>query len=136
MKITREQVEAWNKKCGNGFKVNARQAVLWGQKCLHKYIRLRPEYVLETSIEWRTERDVWGQKLVYPVLWFNEWHEEGDLMSSTLGMGYEVKLQEDGIKRKNFNYLLQLSNADDGLKDEQLIKLFERLSQEKEVRYV
>lgn len=72
MKITREQVEAWNKKCGNGFKVNLRQAVLWGQKCLHKYIRLRPEYVLETSIEWRTERDVWGQKLVYPVLWFNE----------------------------------------------------------------
>ena len=22
MKITREQIEAWNKKCGNGFKVN------------------------------------------------------------------------------------------------------------------
>lgn len=71
-----------------------------GQKCLHKYIRTRTEYVLEVSIEWRTERDIWGQKLVYPVLWFNEWHEEGDLMSSTLGMGYEVKLQEDGIGRK------------------------------------
>lgn len=92
MKITREQIEAWNKKAGNGFKVNSRQAILWGQKCLHKYIRTRTEYVLEVSIEWRTERDIWGQKLVYPVLWFNEWHEEGDLMSSTLGMGYEVKL--------------------------------------------
>lgn len=135
MKITKEQIGEWNKKCGNGFKVNVRQAVLWGQKCLHKYIRTRAEYLLEASIKWRIERDIYGQKWVYPVLWFNEWHEEGDLMS-TLGMGYEVKLQEDGIKRKNFNYLLQLSNADDGLKDEQLIKLFERLSQEKEVRYV
>lgn len=132
MKITKEQIEAWNRKCGNGFKVNVRQAVLWGGKCLYKYIRLRPEYVLETSIKWRTERDIWGQKLVYPVLRFNEWHEKGDLMSSTLGMGYEVKLQEDGIKRKNFNYLLEISNADNGLKDEQLIKMFKRLSQEKE----
>lgn len=57
-------------------------------------------------------------------------------MSSTLGMGYEVKLQEDGIKRKNFNRLIQLSNADDGLKDEQLHKLFYKLSREKELRYV
>lgn len=57
-------------------------------------------------------------------------------MSSTLGMGYEVKLQEDGIKRKNFNYLLRLSNADDGLKDEQLLQLFYKLSREKELRYV
>lgn len=57
-------------------------------------------------------------------------------MSSTLGMGYEVKLQEDGIGRKNFNYLLRLSNADDGLKDEQLLQLFYKLSREKEVRYV
>lgn len=52
------------------------------------------------------------------------------------GMGYEVKLQEDGIKRKNFNRLIQLSNADDGLKDEQLHKLFYKLSREKELRYV
>lgn len=57
-------------------------------------------------------------------------------MSSTLGMGYEVKLQEDGIGRKNFNYLLRLSNADDGLKDEQLLQLFYKLSREKELRYV
>ena len=46
-------------------------------------------------------------------------------------MEYEVRLEEDR-KRKNFNYLLKLSNADDGLKDEQLIKMFKRLSQEKE----
>lgn len=52
-------------------------------------------------------------------------------MSSTLGMGYEVKLQEDR-KRKNFNDLLEISNADNGLRDEQLIKMFKRLSQEKE----
>lgn len=102
MKITGEQIKEWNRKCGNGFKVNDRQAILWGQKCLHKYIRLRPEYVLEVSIEWRTERDVWGQKLVYPVLWFNEWHEEGDLMSSTFGMGYEVKIARGWNKEKEF----------------------------------
>lgn len=30
-----------------GFKVNLRQAIWWGQKCLHKYIRLSPQYLLE-----------------------------------------------------------------------------------------
>ena len=131
MKITREQIEEWNKECGNGFKVNLRQAIWWGQKCLHKYIRLSPEYLLEVSIEWKTERDFWNKLWVYPVLRFNKWHEKGDLLSSTLEMGYEVRLQEDK-KRKNFNYLLEISNADNGLKDEQLIKMFKRLSQEKE----
>lgn len=131
MKITGEQIKEWNRKCGNGFKVNDRQAILWGQKCLHKYIRLRPEYVLEVSIEWRTERDFRNKPWVYPVLRFNKWHEKGDLLSSTVGKGYEVRLQEDR-KRKNFNDLLEISNADNGLKDEQLIKMFKRLSQEKE----
>lgn len=131
MKITREQIEAWNKKCGNGFKVNLRQAIWWGQKYLHKYIRLSPEYLLEVSIKWKTEKDFWNKPLVYPILRFYKWHEKGDLLSSTGGKGYEVRLQEDR-KRKNFNELLKLSNADNGLKDEQLIKMFKRLSQEKE----
>ena len=51
MKITRKQIEEWNEKCGNGFKVNERQAIMWGQKRLHKYIQLSPEYLLEVSIE-------------------------------------------------------------------------------------
>lgn len=38
MKITRKQIEEWNEKCGNGFKVNERQAIMWGQKRLYKYI--------------------------------------------------------------------------------------------------
>lgn len=50
MKITRKQIEEWNEKCGNGFKVSERQAILWGQKRLYKYIRLSPEYLLEVSI--------------------------------------------------------------------------------------
>ena len=33
---------------------------------------------------------------------------------------------------KNFNDLLEISNANNGLRDEQLIKMFKRLSQEKE----
>ena len=126
MKITRKQIEVWNKKCGNGFKVN-----LWQVVWLHKYIRLSPEYLLEVSIEWKTERDFWHKPWVYPVLRFNKWHEKGDLLSSTVGKGYEVRLQEDR-KRKNFNDLLEISNADNGLRDEQLIKMFKRLSQEKE----
>ena len=123
MKITRKQIEEWDEKCGNGFKVNDRQAILFGQKCLHKYIRLSNEYVLEVSMEWKTERDFWNKPWVYPVLRFNKWHKEGDLLSSTFGMGYKVRLQEDR-KRKDFNHLLKLSNADDGLKDEQLVQRY------------
>jgi hypothetical protein len=126
MKITRKQIEVWNKKCGNGFKVN-----LWQVVWLHKYIRLSPEYLLEVSIAWKTERDFRNKPWAYPVLRFNKWHEKGDLLSSTVGKGYEVRLQEDR-KRKNFNDLLEISNADNGLRDEQLIKMFKRLSQEKE----
>ena len=74
-------------------------------------------------MEWKTERDFWNKPWVYPVLRFNKWHEEGDLLSSTFGTGYEVRLQEDK-KRKDFNYLLKLSNADDGLKDEQLVQQY------------
>ncbi len=44
-------------------------------------------------------------------------------MKITRGMGYEVRLQEDR-KQKDFNYLLKLSNADDGLKDEQLVQRY------------
>lgn len=131
MTIKRKQIAVWNKKCGNGFKVNLRQAIWKGQKCLHKYIRLSPEYLLEVSIKWKTERDFRNKPWVYPVICFNKWHEKGDLLSSTVGKGYEVRLQEDR-KRKNFNDLLEISNADNGLKDEQLIKMFKRLSQEKE----
>lgn len=58
MKITRKQIEEWNKKCRNGFKVNERQAIMWGQKRLYKYIRLSPEYLLEVSIlTWNTRLD-------------------------------------------------------------------------------
>lgn len=131
MTIKRNQIKVWNKKAGNGFKVNSRQAIWRGQKYLHKYIRLSPEYLLEVSIKWKTERDFRNKPWVYPVLRFNKWHEKGDLLSSTVGKGYEVRLQEDR-KRKNFNDLLEISNADNGLKDEQLIKMFKRLSQEKE----
>lgn len=131
MTIKRSQIKVWNKKCGNGFKVNLRQAIWRGQKYLHKYIRLSPEYLLEVSIKWKTERDFWNKPWVYPILRFDKWHEKGDLLSSTVGKGYEVRLQEDR-KRKNFNDLLEISNADNGLKDEQLIKMFKRLSQEKE----
>lgn len=131
MTIKRSQIKVWNKKCGNGFKVNLRQAIWRGQKYLHKYIRLSPEYLLEVSIKWKTERDFRNKPWVYPILRFDKWHEKGDLLSSTVGKGYEVRLQEDR-KRKNFNDLLEISNADNGLKDEQLIKMFKRLSQEKE----
>lgn len=123
MKITRKQIEEWNEKCGNGFKVSERQAILWGQKRLYKYIRLSPEYLLEVSIDWKTEKDFWNKPWVYPVLRFNRWREKGDLLSSTFDMEYEVRLQEDR-KRKNFNDLLKLSNADDGLKDEQLLQRY------------
>lgn len=110
MKITRKQIEEWNKKCGNGFKVNERQAIMWGQKRLYKYIRLSPEYLLEVSRR-----------------------EKGDLLSSTFDMEYEVRLQEDR-KRKNFNDLLKLSNADDGLKDEQLLQRYmNHFKKEKEI---
>lgn len=129
MTIKRSQIAVWNKKCGNGFKVNLRQAIWRGQKYLHKYIRLSPEYLLEVSIKWKTE--IAFRKWVYPILRFDKWHKKGDLLSSTVGKGYEVRLQEDR-KRKNFNDLLEISNADNGLKDEQLIKMFKRLSQEKE----
>ena len=94
MKITRKQIEEWNEKCGNGFKVSERQAILWGQKRLYKYIRLSPGY---------------------------------------LYMEYVVRLQENR-KRKNFNELLKLSNADDGLKDEQLLQRYmNHFEKEKEI---
>lgn len=131
MTIKRKQIAVWNKKCGNGFEVNLRQAIWRGRKYLHKYIRLSPEYLLEVSIKWKTERDFRDKPWAYPVLRFDKWHEKGNLLSSTVGKGYEVRLQEDR-KRKNFNDLLEISNADNGLKDEQLIKMFKRLSQEKE----
>lgn len=75
------------------------------------------------SDEWKTEKDFWDKPWVYPILRFNRWREKGDLLSSTFDMEYEVRLQEDR-KRKNFNDLLKLSNADDGLKDEQLLQRY------------
>lgn len=86
MTIKRKQIAVWNKKCGNGFKVNVRQAI-WRGKCLHKYIRLSPEYILEVSVNWRTERDFRNKPWVYPVLRFNKWHEKGDLLSKTVWKG-------------------------------------------------
>lgn len=68
MTIKRKQIAVWNKKCGNGFEVNLRQAIWRGRKYLHKYIRLSPEYLLEVSIKWKTERDFRNKPWAYPIL--------------------------------------------------------------------
>lgn len=56
--ITREQVKKANEKMGNGFTLDVRHYVMWGEKKAHKYIDLEDGKVLECSISYH-DRASW-----------------------------------------------------------------------------
>lgn len=121
MRLTKEQVKTWNKKAGNDFKLDVQYAVVWGDKVLHKFINLGEKEILEARLLYMENYDADGDRYYIPIMRFQKWHDEGEMMSSN---GYGKKINVGvAVVRRNFNRLLEYSHKDE-FDNESLIKLY------------
>lgn len=120
MGFTKEQVNKWNEKCGNGFKTDIRSLMMHGEKVLSKHYDLGEGKLLKAEIcytaEYEVKENASGQKFNHPTfkheptLWLSVWHDEGGSMMHSYGLGYQKKIGETQDK-KLFSYLQKISHT-------------------------
>lgn len=120
MKLEKAKVMEWNQKAGNGFHFAVRTAIFNDEKELMKQIKLNENKVLEIRLKWEKE-----ENNVIPIIHFQEWVETGEFFSG--GFSKSVKIG-NATKRKNFNWLLNFSNSNNGLDDTNLMKQWEAMN--------
>lgn len=138
MKLTREQVEKWNAKNGNGFKLDIETAVIRNEKEIRKYIKISDNKLLEAHICYRREMETktneygckWnvetGRQL--PTLHLSVWTtREGSEMMSSTGVGDWITVGEPESK-KNFSRLQKISCE---MTDEKILEYYNNLHSEK-----
>lgn len=115
-KLTREQLNRWNAKLGNGFRFDTHFFLMWGDKQLKKYLKLEDGRTLEATLSYREVTKNYATAGVMPVLHLSIWESCGpdsDMMRS-FGTGAYIDMGAQQDKRK-YNELVKLSAVvDDG----------------------
>lgn len=124
MRLTRTQVKAWNSRAGNNFELDVQYALMWNEKELHKFINFKDNEVLEVRLRYKERIDADGDKYVFPVIQFQKWYDEGEVLSSS-GYGKYTPIGV-AVLRRNFTWLLKYSHTKE-LNDESLIQLYDEL---------
>lgn len=122
--ITREQVNAINAKMSNGFQLDVRSLMLYGEKKAVKSIKLDDATTLVTTLTFSAsfdkKRNAWGQKFNVPngkshvALNLSIWHcDPGADVTTARGLGWWINVSED-MPRRNFSAIQKLTaNYDD-----------------------
>lgn len=115
MKVTKQQVENWNKKAGNGFSVNIRMLMLHSEKVLTKFVDIDEghcyEYTIRFFEEYSNQGSGWrietGRKI--PMITRTKWkYEHNDMMSSS---GWDKKIAiGEPVEKRSFALLQKLSH--------------------------
>lgn len=122
--ITRDQINAINAKMSNGFRLDARHYVLWGEKQAVKAIQLDDNTTLTATLAWRdsyeSKATTYGKTINVPnglhhiALNLSVWHhKDGEQVATSHGLGQWIDVGPDA-KRCNFSDIQKLTaNYDD-----------------------
>lgn len=117
MQITREEIQKLQEGCGNGFKLDIQNYLIWKEKQLVKYIDIKENQVLKAEIDY--QKDEIGQ---VPTLLLSVWKKEkSGCLSSDCKTQY-ISLGEPQ-KRKNFKLLKEYSNK---ITDDYILKAHDK----------
>lgn len=122
--ITREQINSINAKMSNGFTLDVRHYLLWGQKQAVKPIQLDDNTTLTATLTWMNSYErkttAYGQTLNVPngmhhiALHLEVWrHKDGEQVATSHGLGQWIDVGPDA-PRCNFSAIQTLTaNYDD-----------------------
>ena len=117
MQITTEQIQKLEEGCGNGFKLDIQNYLIWKEKQLVKYIDIEENQVLKAEIDY--QKDESGQ---VPTLALSVWKKEtSGCLYSNCKTQY-ITLGEPQ-KRKNFKLLKEYSNK---ITDDYILKVHDK----------
>ena len=122
--ITRDQINAINAKMSNGFRLDAKHYVMWGEKQAVKAIQIDDNTTLTATLTWRdsyeSKTTVYRQTLNVPngmhhiALHLDVWHhKDGEQVATSHGLGQWIDIGPDA-PRCNFSAIQKLTaNYDD-----------------------
>lgn len=117
--ITREQLNRWNGKLTNGFTLDLRQYIFWGEKQAELSVPLDDGKELHCEIGYRDITHNFQTIGQQPTLTLSVWHPTSTPgVFSSRGLGYREDIGTPQTK-KNFNVLAKLTglyNAENLLK--------------------
>lgn len=100
--ITRQQIDAINSKCSNGWQLDVQYYIFHSEKTLIKQIRLDENNYLEFALRYNYKNQI--------SLHISKFYQEtGKEYASTSGMGKNKVLEETEFKRKNVNNLIAIT---------------------------
>lgn len=117
--ITRDQINAINAKMHNGFRLDAKHYVMWGEKQAVKAIQIDDNTTLTATLTWRdsyeSKTTVYRQTVNVPnglhhiALHLNVWHhKDGGQVATSYGQGQWIAVGPD-VKRRNFPAIQRLT---------------------------
>lgn len=123
MKFTKEQVEKWNSKMGQGFKTDLNRLMMWGEKQPHLMTKQEDgktylELTLYYQDEYKTVTNEYGCTFNrptgkhIPVINVRKWIDEGTGMLHGYGIGKTFEVGE-ACEKKMFSTLQKLTHTID-----------------------
>ena len=122
--ITRDQINTINAKMSNGFRLDVRHYLLWGQKQAVKPIQIDDNTTLTATLTWMDSYErkttAYGQTINVPngmhhiALHLAVWHhKDGKQVATSHGLGQWIDVGPDA-KRRSFADIQKLTaNYDD-----------------------
>ena len=107
---THEQIDRWNAKLKNGFKLDFQYLLNHNEKAATKYLDLPNGKLLQARLIWNDVRD--GHRytgLVRPQLHLSVWSSTGTGMMHSFGLGAFVEITEQTYTRRNWNEIVKLT---------------------------
>lgn len=122
MKFTKEQVEKWNSKMGQGFKTDLNRLAMWGEKQPHLMTKVDETTILELTLYYQSEYETVTNEYgctykkptgkVVPVINVRKWIDKGTGMLHGYGLGKTFKVGEP-CEKKMFSTLQKLTHTVD-----------------------
>lgn len=112
-KITREQIQAINSKCKNGWELDIQYFLFHNEKTLRKIIELDKEHYLEFTLNFNYKNQISLRISKF-------YHKAGDNFASSNGLGKSRILDETPAPRKSINKLIEITKT---LNDDELMKI-------------
>lgn len=109
--LTKEQLTRWNSKLTNGFQLDVRRYVLWGEKIAARNIQMDGGKVLRATIYWcevLNDRRYTGQ--VQPKMHLSIWTPAGNGMMFSSGINTTIELTEKTFSKKVWNELAKFTS--------------------------
>ncbi|MDD3225867.1 MAG: hypothetical protein PHX70_14405 [Clostridium sp.] len=106
--MTIEELNKINEKCGNDFKLDLQYYMFHKEKQLEKLVNINDNQFLEYTLYFSENYRSYNKEIVIKLR-ISKYTKQGDYATSQ-GLG-QTFIIEEGLTRKNFNKLVELSHT-------------------------